>query len=424
MSASLSASRRRLLLGVGAAAALGGCAGQPRQSAPQVLVVGGGFGGATAAHYLQRWGEGRLGVTLISRDAAMVSCPMSNFVVVGQRSMADITWRYDGLRAQGVNVQQGEVQRLDLSARRVVLADGRVLAYDRLVLAPGVGFDTAGIEGLDAAASRGVVHAWQAGPQTETLRRQIEQLPDGGVVLITVPRAPYRCPPGPYERACLVAAALQQRRRRCKVLVMDANPEIQSKRALFERAFSERYGALIEYRANADVVAVEPGAVRFEFERVQADVLNVIPPQSAPAWLRASGLLPSGARWVPVDWRSMASAVAPEVHVVGDAVQSAPLMPKSGHLANQQARLAAAAIVAHFRGEALEPEPLLMNTCYSHVSPNEAIHVASVHRYQAAERTFRVVPGAGGLSVAPSEAESHWAWAWARNTWADALALP
>ncbi|MFN3862186.1 MAG: FCSD flavin-binding domain-containing protein [Roseateles sp.] len=411
---------RRALLAAGGLA-LAGCA--TRSAAlGRVVVVGGGFGGATAARYLKLWGGAAVDVTLVERHQRFLSCPMSNLVIAGVREPHSISHGYAGLQAQGVKRVRGEVVAIDPVARSVRLADGRRLQGDRLVLAPGIGFMTETVPGLaDALASGRAVHAWQAGAQTLALRHQLQALPEGGVVLISIPKAPYRCPPGPYERACLIAAWLRRHKPRAKLLVLDANPEVQSKRALFERAFAQHHAGVLEYRPNAELREVAGDVARFEFEDIRADVMNLIPPQRAGDL--ALPLADVNRRWVGVDWLSLQAQAAPGVHVVGDALFSAPGMPKSGHLANQQAKLAAAAVLRLLQGQAPDPEPLVMNTCYSFVTPDEAMHVASVHRYDAADKTMKMVPGAGGLSAAASAAEALYAQAWADNIWADSLAL-
>ncbi|MGQ3051820.1 MAG: FCSD flavin-binding domain-containing protein [Roseateles sp.] len=412
---------RRQLMAAGGLA-LAGCA--TTTAAPgRVVVVGGGFGGATAARYLKLWGGAAVDVTLVERNEGFVSCPMSNLVIAGERELASISHGYAGLEAQGVKRLRGEVVGIDPAGKTVRLADGRSLGWDRLILAPGIGFMLDGIPGLAAALDSGrAVHAWTAGAQTLALRRQLEALPDGGVVLMSIPKAPYRCPPGPYERACLIAHYLQRARPRAKLLVLDANPEVQSKKALFERAFAQHHAGVLEYRPNAELKEVTPdGVARFEFEDVKADVLNLIPPQRAGDLVRDFANI--NRRWVGVDWLSMQAHAAAGVHVVGDAIFSAPGMPKSGHLANQQAKLAAAAVLRLLQGEAVNPAPVVMNTCYSFVTPGEAMHVASVHQYDAAEKTMKAVPGSGGVSPAASLAEGAIARAWADNIWADSLAL-
>ncbi|MFG6442891.1 FCSD flavin-binding domain-containing protein [Pelomonas margarita] len=413
---------RRQLLGA-AGLALAGCSTPPAARLGRVVVVGGGFGGATAARYLKLWGGASVDVTLVERRARFASCPMSNLVIAGALAPEALEHGYDGLRAQGVRCVQGEVVALDPAARQVRLASGERLAWERLIVAPGVDFVTDDVPGLAQALDSGrAVHAWQAGPQTLALRRQLQDLPDGGVVLMSIPKAPYRCPPGPYERACLIASLLRRAKPRAKLLVLDANPEVQSKKALFERAFAQAHAGVLEYRPNAELKEVTAGGVaRFEFEDVKADVLNLIPSQRAGDLARDFANV--NRRWVGVDWLTMQAQVAPGVHVVGDALMSAPGMPKSGHLANQQAKVAAAAVLALLKGEAVNPAPVVMNTCYSFTTPTEAMHVASVHQYDAAENTMKPVPGAGGVSAAASAQEAAFALGWAENIWADTLAL-
>lgn len=418
---------RRRLLGAGVALgglALAGCASTGAgPSIGRVVVVGGGFGGATAARYLRLWG-GNVDVTLVERNASFVSCPISNLVVGGHRQMADITRGYDGLKAAGVKLVQGEVTAIDHAAKKVRLAGGAELPYDRLVVSPGVDFMLGEIGGLQAAIDNGsITHGWKAGPQTLALRRQIEAMPDGGVFAMTIPKVPYRCPPGPYERACMVASYLKVAKPRSKLLVLDANPEIQSKKALFERAFQQHYAGLLEYRPNAELKEVAGTTAKLEFEDVKADVLNVVPPQRAGDIARSAGLVTVNNRWVGVNWLTMESLAVPGIHVLGDATFSAPLMPKSGHMANQHAKVAAAAIVQLLKGEAVNATPVVMNTCYSFVTARDVIHVASVHQYDTAEKTFKTVPGSGGVSAAANQVEGRYALGWAENIWADALAV-
>ena len=425
------ASSRRQLLGAGLAlgtVALAGCAsglsGGP--SIGRVVIVGGGFGGSTAARYLKLWG-GNVEVTLVERESSFVSCPISNLVLGGHKQMADITRSYDGLKAMGVKFVQGEVTGIDAAARKVRLASGTELPYDRLILSPGVDFMFDGTPGLAAALGSGrVLHSWKAGPQTLALRRQLEAMPDGGVFAMSIPKVPYRCPPGPYERACMVASYFKQFKPKSKVLVLDANPEIQSKKALFEKAFKDHYSGILEYRANNELrevvgTSTQPVA-KLEFDDVKADVLNVIPPQRAGDIARSAGLLNMNNRWVGVNWLTMESTVAPGIHVLGDATFSAPAMPKSGHMANQHAKVAAAAIIELLQGRPVNATPVVMNTCYSFVTARDVVHVASVHQYDAADKTFKTVPGSGGVSAAANQVEGRYALSWADNIWSDMLA--
>jgi sulfite dehydrogenase len=418
---------RRRLLGASLATsglALAGCATPGSgPSIGRVVVVGGGYGGATAARYLRMWG-GNVDVTLVERNATFVSCPISNLVIGGHRQIADVTRGYDGLKALGVKVVQGDVVAIDAGARKVRLAGGGELPYERLVVSPGVDFMFGDVGGLQAAVDSGAItHSWKAGPQTLALRRQLESMRDGGVFAMSIPKVPYRCPPGPYERACMVASYLKVAKPRSKVLVLDANPEVQSKKALFERAFKQHYDGILEYRPNAELKEVAGLTAKLEFEDVKADVLNVIPPQRAGDIARTAGLVNVNNRWVGVDWLTMESTAVKGVHVLGDATFSAPLMPKSGHMANQHAKVAAAAIIQLLRGEPVNPTPVVMNTCYSFVTARDVVHVASVHQYDAKDKTFKTVPGSGGVSAAANQLEGRYALSWADNIWADMLAL-
>ena len=272
---------RRHLLGAGLALgglSLAGCASTGSgPSIGRVVIVGGGFGGTTAARYLKLWG-GNVDVTLVERSAGFVSCPISNLVIGGHKQMADISRSYDGLKALGVKMVQGEVTAIDAAAKKVRLAGGTELAYDRLILSPGVDFITDGTPGLQAGLDSGrITHSWKAGPQTVALRKQLEAMPDGGVFAMSIPKVPYRCPPGPYERACMVASYLKQYKPKSKVLVLDANPEVQSKKALFEKAFKDHYSGILEYRANNELKEVVGTTAKLEFDDVKADVLFHFP---------------------------------------------------------------------------------------------------------------------------------------------------
>ena len=423
-------SRRRVLLAAGAGtglATLGACVTTPpiaEKRLGRVLVVGAGYGGATAAKYLKLWGGAGIEVMLVGRQTAFVSCPLSNLVLGGSRAIEDLTVGYEGLRRQGVVVLSDEVQGIDPVRRRVRFGKFADQTFDRIVVSPGVDFDFGAVQGLDADAQSTILHAWKAGPQTVALRRQLEAMPDGGVYVLTIPPAPYRCPPGPYERACQVAHYFKTRKPRSKVIVLDANPEIISKKGLFTKVFTEDYKGIIDYRAQNHVTEIDARgrtAITELGDRIRADVLNVVPPQSAAGLARAAGLVNTNNRWCQVDWVTMESTAAPGIHVLGDATFSAPAMPKSGHMANQHGKTAAAAIVELMNGRA--PKPMMMaNTCYSFVDDQRVIHVASVHRYDADKKTMQTVPGSGGVSTAPSTLEGTYANAWAQNIWRDMLA--
>jgi sulfide dehydrogenase [flavocytochrome c] flavoprotein subunit len=407
------------LLGLGACATGGGA-----PSKAKVLVVGGGWGGATAAKYVRLLSDQRIDVVLVEPNDAFVSCPVSNLVLGGSRALAEMTVPYAGLRKHGVTVVKDTVASIDAAKKVATLASGPTIAYDKLILSPGVDFMWDSVRGLKPAHDAGrVLHAWKAGPETQALRRQLEAMPDGGVYALSVPEAPYRCPPGPYERACQVASYFKAAKPKSKVLVLDANPDVTSKGALFKKVWAEAYPGMVEFRGQHKLVAVDGNTAKFEVQDdVKADVLNVVPPQRAGAIAVQAGLNNANARWCNVNWLDLSSTVQRDIHVLGDATQIAPGMPKSGHMANNHAKVAAAAVVAQLNGWEVNPAPLLTNTCYSFTDAKNVIHVASVHEYVAGEKTFKTVAGSGGLSTTPNELEGRYAWNWARTMWADMLA--
>ena len=298
------------------------------------------------------------------------------------------------------------------------------MSYDRLVLSPGVDFMWDEIPGLKSAdAQSKILHAWKAGPQTVALRKQLESMKDGGTYAISIPKAPYRCPPGPYERACLVANYFKQSKPKSKVIILDANEDVMSKKGLFTKAWADLYKGIIEYRNNSEVKDVEAdtNTAVLEFDKFKADVLNIIPPHRAGDIAAKSGIKMINNRWVDINWLSMESTSTPGIHVLGDAVFPAPTMPKSGHMANQHGKLAAAAILNQLAGLEPNPEPVVMNTCYSFVDAKNVIHVSSIHQYDAATKTVQPVKGAGGVSAARNELEGKVAMGWAKNIWADML---
>lgn len=421
--------RRSFLQGAAAAGVLGlsACATTGVPSKARVLVVGGGYGGATAAKYVRLLSDYQIEVVLVEPSSAFVSCPISNLVLGGHRTMTDITTPYDNLvRRHGVRLVRDTVASIDPAKKVAVLASGPTIAYDKLILSPGIDLVFDSIQGLKAAHDAGqILQAWKAGPETVALRRQLEAMPDGGVFAMTVPEAPYRCPPGPYERVCQVADYFKRAKPRSKVLLLDANPDVTSKGPLFKKVWAEQYKGIIEYRPQHKAMAVDARTKTIKFEvndDVKADVLNVLPTMRAGKIAVDTGLANANARWCHVNFLNFESTAAKDVHVLGDAIQTAPLMPKSGHMANSHAKVAAAAIVAELRGWAVNPAPMLTNTCYSFVDGKNVIHVASVHEYVAAEKTFKTVAGSGGVSTGPNELEGIYAWNWAQNIWADSLA--
>ncbi len=423
--------RRDFLLAVGATAAaatLPGCA-TPGGVAPagKVVVIGGGYGGATVAKYIRMWSDGKVDVTLVEAGAEFVSCPLSNLVLGGSKQIADLTVSYDNLtRRHGVKLVRDTAVGVDAEKRTVTLAGGRTLSYDRLILSPGIDFMWDQVPGLNNAdAQSTILHAWKAGPQTVGLRKQLEAMPDGGVYALSIPKAPFRCPPGPYERACQVAWYFKRSKPKSKVLILDGNEDVISKKGLFMKAWGEEYKGIVEYRPNYVLTDVDVRTQTAKFETqddVRATVLNVVPPQRAGAIARTAGVITANNRWCEVDFLTFESIKVKGVHVLGDAIQIAPGMPKSGHMANQHAKVCAAAVVALLAGQTPNPAPVLTNTCYSFVTDNDVVHVCSVHQYDKEKKTVVTVPGSGGLSPAMSELEGRYAFGWAKNIWADTLA--
>ncbi len=424
----MSLSRRDFIKWASASAALaslGGCA-TPRggKTAGRVVVIGGGYSGATAAKYLRLWSPD-IDVSLVERNPVFVSCPLSNLVIGGSKSIADLTRGYDTLSDKyGVKRVQGEAVAVDPAKRTVRLADGGILSYDRLIVAPGIDFMFEAVPSLnDAEAQDRILHAWKAGPQTTALRRQLEAMPDGGIYALHIPKVPYRCPPGPYERACQVAHYFKTAKPRSKVLILDANEDVQSKKGLFMKAWSDRYKGIVEYRPHSELadVDVKNRVAKLTFEDVKADVLNVVPPQRAGKIADLAGLVTANQRWCEVDFLSFESKAQPNIHVLGDAILAAPAMPKSGHMANQHAKVCAAAVAALLHGQPVFDQPVVTNTCYSFIDDRETVHVASVYRYDPEQKALVTVPGSGGLSGAASEMEGQYAFAWAKNIWSDVL---
>jgi sulfide dehydrogenase [flavocytochrome c] flavoprotein chain len=428
--------QRRTFLHSSAALSLLGLSACATTSIPakaKVVVIGGGYGGATAAKYVRMLSDYKIDVVMIEPDNSFISCPISNLVVGGSKQMADITTPYDGLsKNHGVTVVKDMASSVDTTKRTVTLAGGATIGYDKLIVSPGIDLNFAAIEGLQAAQRSGqILQAWKAGTETIALRNQLQAMPDGGVFAIVIPEAPYRCPPGPYERACQVAWYMQQNKPKSKVLILDANPDVTSKGGLFKAVWNNQYKGLVEYRGNHKATAVDlrTNTVKFDVQDdVKANVLNVLPPMRAGKIALDTGLANvANNRWCGIDYVTFESTAAKDIHVLGDSIQIAPGMPKSGHMANSHAKVAAAAIVARLSGWEVNAAPMLTNTCYSFVDDKRVVHVSSVHRIGQFDgrTTFVTVPGSGGLTDAATgatELEGVYAMNWARNIWADTLA--
>ncbi|PCJ32629.1 MAG: flavocytochrome C [Gammaproteobacteria bacterium] len=384
----------------------------------KVVVVGGGFAGATAAKYIGMWSKD-IEVTMIERNAQFVSCPQSNLVLGGNRSMQQLTSDYDSLTSKyGVKTIQSEVVAIDTEAKNITLSNGDTVNYHRLILAPGVDFiyDTVPeLENNDKAP-----HAWKAGPQTALLRQQIVDMKQGGTVIMTIPATPFRCPPGPYERACQIAFYLKHHNPTAKLIVLDANADIVSKKTMFKSAWDKYYADIIEYVPNSTIetIDVENLAIETEFDSFKADVLNYIPSQKAGNIADMAGVNNVDQRWCKVDFLTYESTVKPNVHIIGDAIHAK--LPKSGHMANAQAKVCAAAVISLLADQQPKQDLAFSNTCYSFVDDQQAGHVAANYSYDADKKQMVVMPG-GGVSLEADELEGEYANGWAENIWDDVL---
>ena len=394
-----SLSRRHVLKSAAAAAAAALPVALPmpalaQASGGRVVVIGGGFAGATCARTLKRL-DPRTAVTLVETSETFTACPFSNEVIAGLRDIGAQQFDYDRVAADGVTMAFDTASAVDPHARRVDLASGGELAYDRLVLAPGIDLRFDALPGYNEAAAERMPHAWKAGAQTLLLRRQLEAMPDGGLVIIAPPANPYRCPPGPYERASLIAYYLKTQKPKSKLIILDAKDAF-SKQRLFQDAWKELYSGIIEWvplSKGGKVSKVDPSAMTVEtdFDKHQAAVANIIPPQKAGRIAELAGVA-DRTGWCPIDPVTFESRLQPNIHVIGDAC-IAGAIPKAGFAANAQAKACAAALTRIFAGQPPD-EPRLINTCYTIVAPEYGITVAAVYRVTNGQ--FVEVQGAGG----------------------------
>jgi sulfide dehydrogenase [flavocytochrome c] flavoprotein subunit len=390
----------------------------------KVVVVGGGVGGCTAAKYLRKL-DPTIEVTLIETKKTYTSCFMSNEVLSGDRTLQSITFGYEGLKRYGIRVVIDSVTAIDPAARSVATAGGASFGYDACVVSPGVDFKWDAIDGYDAEVAEDIPHAWFAGPQTVTLKNQIQAMPEGGRVVIVAPPNPYKCPPGPYERAAQIAMYCKHHKPRAKIIILDPKDAF-SKQGLFRQGWSKHYGfgtdnSMIEWVGAASggkVSALDPATrtLEAEIEDFQGDVVNIIPPQKAGKVAFTSDLVEGD--WCPVDKLTFESTRHKDIFVLGDA-SSAAKMPKSAYAANSQAKVAAAAIVARFNGLPAG-EPTFVNTCYSIISHEHGISVAAVYALDRANNMIEPIKGAGGLSPldasnAQRKREVSYAHSWFRN---------
>ena len=392
--------QRRTLLSqalAGAATVAAPALVRAQAASAHVVIVGGGFGGATAARYLRRYAPD-LRITLVEPEQRFYTCPFSNLYLAGLRTWESIGHGFDELRAAGIHIIHARADDVDASARTVRLSNGQTLTWDRLVLSPGVDMRWNAVQGYDEAAAQKAPHAWKAGAQTLLLRKQMEAMADGGTFVMTIPDNPFRCPPGPYERAAMVAHYFKQHKPRSKILLLDAKDNF-SKKGLFQQGWKALYGDMIEWVGLADdglVTRVDANTLEVETNfgtRHKADVLNVIPPQKAGFIAERAGVADASG-WVPIKAETFESKLVKNIHVLGDATIAAP-MPKSGFAANTQGKIAAAAIAADLSGRPL-PQAVYANTCYSLVGTDYGISVAGVYRAQ--EGKLIEVPDSGGVS--------------------------
>ena len=380
----------------------------------RVVVVGGGFGGATCARFIRRI-DPRIAVTLVEASPTFTACPFSNLVIVGLRDLKAQEFGYDKLTADQVTVQMSPATAIDTQGRNVTLGNGARLPYDRLVLSPGIDIRWDGLPGYTEAAAERMPHAWKAGEQTLLLRRQLEAMEDGGTVVISAPANPFRCPPGPYERASLIAYYLKTKKPKSKLIVLDAKDAF-SKQGLFQAAWKALYPNLewVSLSSGGKVTSVDPGAMTLvtDFARHKADVANVIPPQKAGRIAEIAGAA-DRTGWCPIDPATFESKLQPNIHVIGDA-SIAGAMPKSAFTANAQAKVCAAAVAKLVAGGKPD-DPRLINTCYSLVAPDYGISVAGV--YRPADGQLKDVEGSGGVSPINAPASTRAAEATFANGW-------
>jgi len=383
----------------------------------RVVVVGGGYGGSIAAKYI-RMLDKTIEVVLIEKNKQFISCPFSNHLLAGFiKDLSSLTIGYDKLaKNHDIKMVYDEVTAIDPAAKTVTTKGGSI-AYDRLVVSPGIDFRTEEIEGYDDKTADLMPHAWKAGPQTILLRKQLESMKDGGTVILTAPLAPFRCPPGPYERAAMVAHYLKTSKPKSKLILLDANPDIVSKGPLFRKGWETHYAGIIEYRKAAKVTAVNTTAMSVMVEgidEVKGDVINVIPAQRATALMASAGLIGEDKKWCPINATTFESTLHKDIHVIGDA-SSAGAMPKSGYSANSEAKVCAQNIVAAMNGkESVEMSGI--NTCYSFLTHDEAISVAGV--YTVKEGKIISVPNSGGVSpidYSAAKLEAPYAQSWIKN---------
>jgi NADH dehydrogenase FAD-containing subunit len=392
----------------------------------KVVIVGAGFGGAATAKYLKVFSGGQIDVTLIDPSPNLISCPLSNLVINGQMQISEITKSRNPLQQKyGVRIIQDTVERILPEVKKIVLQQGISVPYDKLILSPGIDMMWDSLPKMkDPVLQNRFVHAMKAGSQTLTLRKQLESMKDGEVFAISIPLAPYRCPPSNYERASQVENYFKKYKKRSKILILDANAEITSKSTLFKKAWSNYYPDMIEYRNNHTLVDVDPSenALLFEVQDdVKASVLNVIPPMRAGEIAFRSNLANINKRWCEVDFLTYESKVIPDVHILGDAIQSSTQTPKSAQVANGQAKICASAIYQQLADLPINKNPTFSSICYSVLGEKTGAHISTMHHFDPKIQSMAVISGSNSISTTDNAQEYSSAIKWANEIWSDTL---
>ena len=389
------------------------------KSSPKVVVIGGGYGGATVSKYIKKWSP-NIDVTLVEKNTNYVSCPISNRIFSGKVDLNYLTHNYETLsKKYSVKIINDTVNSISPKNKKVIF-NHKSIDYDILVVSPGVEFNYDNIPEFKKNKESVPLHAWKAGKQTIDLKKQLTDMKDGGVFSIIIPQAPYRCPPGPYERACQVAHYLKNNKPKSKIVIYDANEKIQSKGTLFKKYWSDLYPGMIDYYPMMPLRDFNPStnSLIFDFDEMTHDVVNYIPDQRAPKFIREIAAK-AESNWCEIDFRSYQSIYDDNIYIVGDSILPSPKMPKSGHMANSQAKVCASAIVRNLSGKDTNQNPIVNNTCYSFVSDDEVIHVAAVYKYNKEKKLMEVIPESTGVSGKASKIEGIYAEGWAKGIWYD-----
>ncbi|MGY9060598.1 MAG: FCSD flavin-binding domain-containing protein, partial [Candidatus Puniceispirillales bacterium] len=389
----------------------------------RVVVLGAGWGGLSAAKTIKQISP-NVEVVIIDKKREFISCPMSNWVIGQLKSMEDITFSFDNLKSKySINFIHEEAINIDPS-KKIIKTDKQEISYDKLILSPGIELNYSSIENWNKSSFNNFPSAWKAGSETKLLSDKVKNLSNGGVVAISIPLGPYRCPPGPYERASLIASYLKKYKKNTKLIILDSNQKIVSKGVLFKEAWDEFYSDIIEYRPNSGVIGVDNINNKFitDFEDLRCDVANLIPSQRAPKFLKENGLIEKGSNWAAVNPYDFSSSIAKDIFIIGDSTSQSNVgrVPKSGYIANSMGKVCALAVIAELY-DLEKASPSLINTCYSLVSSQEGISVSAIYNYDEKNNKIKSIKGASGLSPHRSPIIKTNAWDWASNIWKDML---